>query len=480
MEATVNYLLQSGIALLVLYLFYKLVLRNEPSHTFNRLYLLLAPVAALLIPLLQLPLPVQPLLPTAELFPVVQLQEIQVTGYSTVAAQSKAPLFTLGQLALLLYGAVGLLLIARLTIQVLRIRQLAASATPVSSGQTHATLLQTNAETPAFAFLHYVFLGNQAHLSEKEQAQVLRHEMAHVRLLHTYDVLYYELLTALMWFNPLVWLLKNELRDVHEFQADAEVLTDAHAQEYTALLAKEALVMAGIPIGSYFQKPQVFRRLRMLQQHGKPTNTLRLLLALPVVLLLLGAFSVSNHVNATTASLPDEPESLTELLVTAPARKPALPVGEQKKTGMADLEPATKTVPPAAGSVTKKETKFTAPITSPNQALETSDKEKPYTYVEQMPQFEGGDTEMMKFLSRNIRYPKDAQEAGKEGLVVLSFVVDRDGSLHDISIVKSLHASLDQEALRVAEAMQGKWTPGAQNGKTVPVRYTLPVRFAMK
>jgi TonB family protein len=477
MEATVNYLLQSGIALLVLYLFYKLVLRNEPSHTFNRLYLLLAPVAALLIPLLQLPLPVQPLLSATEIFPVVQLQEVQVTGYATAVEQSQAPLFTFGQLALLLYGAVGLFLIVRLTIQVLRIRRLAAAAIPVPSAQTAATLLQTKGETPAFAFLHYVFLGNQAHLSEKEQAQVLRHELAHVRLLHTYDVLYYELLTALLWFNPLVWLLKNELRDVHEFQADAEVLTDAHAQEYTALLAKEALVMAGIPIGSYFQKPQVFRRLRMLQQHGKPTSTLRLLLALPVVLLLTVAFSV-NNVNADTAQLLEEPAALTELLVTAPARVAGIPVGKPQASGTVTQEAAPQTPPPATASVTKKETKFAEPIRS--QENEASDKVKPYTYVEQMPQFKGGDTEMMKFLARNIRYPKDAQEAGAEGLAVVSFVVDKDGSLHDITLLKSLHESLDKEAMRVVEAMQGQWTPGSQNGELVPVRYTLPVRFAMK
>lgn len=480
MEATVNYLLQSGIALLVLYLFYKMVLRNEPSYTFNRLYLLLAPVAALLIPLLQLPLPVQPLLSAVELIPTVQLQEVQVTGLAPAAPQNQVPLFTWGELAMLLYGAVGLFFIARLTVQVLRIRQLAAAAIPVPSGQKTATLLQTNGETPAFAFLHYVFLGNQKHLSEKEQAQVLRHEMAHVRLLHTYDVLYYELLTALLWFNPLVWLLKNELRDVHEFQADAEVLTDAHAQEYTALLAKEALYMAGIPIGSYFQKPQVLRRLRMLQLHGKRANTLRLLLALPVVLLLLVAFSV-NNVTADATPLPEEPvASLTEILVTAPARKAAIPVGKQQQASTAQ-EQTTTAIPPATASVKKPEPKFEEPATSPTPPAEKKNtSDKPYTYVEQMPQFKGGDTEMMKFLARNIRYPKVAQEAGAEGLAVVSFVVDKDGSLHDITLLKSLHESLDKEALRVVEAMQGQWTPGSQNGELVPVRYTLPVRFAMK
>ncbi len=87
---------------------------------------------------------------------------------------------------------------------------------------------------------------------------------------------------------------------------------------------------------------------------------------------------------------------------------------------------------------------------------------------------------MMKFLGTNIRYPEDAKEAGVEGLVVLSFVVDANGSLSNPKVVKSLSNSTDAEAIRVIKMMDGKWQPGMQNGKAVPVIYTLPIRFAMK
>ncbi|TPE44276.1 TonB family protein [Pontibacter mangrovi] len=117
-------------------------------------------------------------------------------------------------------------------------------------------------------------------------------------------------------------------------------------------------------------------------------------------------------------------------------------------------------------------------VTAPTASAQQSDK--PYTYVEQMPTFEGGDQEMMKFLGTNIRYPEDAKKAGVEGLVVLSFVVDADGSLSNPKIVKSLSTSTDAEAIRVIKLMDGKWQPGKQNGKAVPVIYTLPIRFAMK
>ncbi len=106
-------------------------------------------------------------------------------------------------------------------------------------------------------------------------------------------------------------------------------------------------------------------------------------------------------------------------------------------------------------------------------------EEKPYTYVEQMPSFPGGDTEMLKYLGKNIRYPAAAQRAGVEGLVVLSFVVSKTGDISEIQVIKNLGAGTDEEAVRVVKTMP-KWTPGKQNGRTVPVRYTLPVRFTIK
>ncbi|MHA6249758.1 energy transducer TonB [Pontibacter sp. CAU 1760] len=106
-------------------------------------------------------------------------------------------------------------------------------------------------------------------------------------------------------------------------------------------------------------------------------------------------------------------------------------------------------------------------------------EEKPYTYVEQMPSFPGGETEMLKYLGKNIRYPAAAQRAGIEGIVVLSFVVSKTGEISEIQVIKSLGGGTDEEAMRVVKTMP-KWTPGKQNGRAVPVRYTLPVRYTIK
>lgn len=87
---------------------------------------------------------------------------------------------------------------------------------------------------------------------------------------------------------------------------------------------------------------------------------------------------------------------------------------------------------------------------------------------------------MLRFLAKNTRYPKQAQEQGDEGLAVISFVVNTDGSLTEMAVLKPLTEELDAEALRVVQLMQGKWQPGRQNGELVPVRYTLPIRFSIR
>ena len=98
--------------------------------------------------------------------------------------------------------------------------------------------------------------------------------------------------------------------------------------------------------------------------------------------------------------------------------------------------------------------------------------------IETMPEYPGGMGELMKFMQRNVRYPKEAQEQGKQGRVVVQFVVEKDGSITDAKIAKSVDPQLDAEALRVVNAMPN-WTPGKQRGKEVRTYFTIPVTFRL-
>lgn len=104
---------------------------------------------------------------------------------------------------------------------------------------------------------------------------------------------------------------------------------------------------------------------------------------------------------------------------------------------------------------------------------------KVYEVVEQMPSFKGGDVALMEWLNKNVQYPKVAEENNIQGRVICTFVVERDGSITEVKIVKSVDPSLDREAVRVLESMP-RWIPGTQNGETVRVKYTVPVTFRLQ
>ena len=104
---------------------------------------------------------------------------------------------------------------------------------------------------------------------------------------------------------------------------------------------------------------------------------------------------------------------------------------------------------------------------------------KVFDVVEQMPSFPGGTGALMEFLGKNVKYPVVAQENGVQGRVVVSFVVERDGSITDVKVVRSVDPSLDKEATRVVSSMP-KWIPGKQNGSAVRVKYNVPVSFKLQ
>ncbi|MCC9166189.1 M56 family metallopeptidase [Pontibacter harenae] len=482
MEQLSNYILKPGLCLLVLYLFYYTLLRSQPGLKQNRAFLLLAPLVAVLLPFLPWP----SLFPS-ESFVAHQLQSIQlpevVVSYSPAASEAGSvgsSLLSIKNMLLFTYLLGLAILASRLVLQLFNIRKLIAASKPVANLTSSATVLKTENGTPTFAFLDYVFLGDQAHLSEREKKQVLTHELAHVQLHHTWDILYYELLTSVMWFNPIIWLLKSELRDVHEYQADAYVVSEHQPAQYTSLLAKEALYKTGVPMGSYFREPQVFKRLQMLQQRDKKTGWLRPLLILPLLFIMATVFSaqhatadIANSLTATannqTTQEPTAPALITDTDALEP---PAAP-------GSAIAGTAPKMPPPT--DITE-DVVFQKPKT--NETPEAEEKAepyvKPYSYVENMPQFKGGDAELLKYLGKNMRYPKQAQEAGIEGMVVVNFTVNTDGTLSDIKMIRSLGGGTDEEAIRVVESMSGQWQPGTQNGRKVPVSFNLPIRFTIK
>ena len=116
---------------------------------------------------------------------------------------------------------------------------------------------------------------------------------------------------------------------------------------------------------------------------------------------------------------------------------------------------------------------------SAQKTVVSQKNQKVYDVVEQMPEFPGGMPALIAFLQNNVKYPADAEKQKVEGKVMVSFVVETDGSISDVKVMKKVFPSLDAEAIRVVKAMP-RWTPGKQKGKVVRVHFSLPIAYRLK
>ena len=243
---------------------------------------------------------------------------------------------------------------------------------------------------------------------------IVRHEEAHASLRHSIDLTLAEIFTSVLWFWPSAWMLKRYLKEVHEYEADRRVLETD-----------------GCSARTY--------QMLMIKKVAGPK--------------LYNAASCFNY------------NSL----------KKRITMMNKKDSGRWALAKSLCLIP-AVGADSKAETtdvKFDSKVAARNSETDTvMDK------CEVMPKFPGGESGMMKFLTENVKYPKEALDKGITGRVLVEFVVERDGSINDVKIMKSVDPILDNEAIRIVKAMP-KWEPGTMNGKAVRVKHTLPVTFRL-
>jgi TonB family protein len=194
----------------------------------------------------------------------------------------------------------------------------------------------------------------------------------------------------------------------------------------------------------------------MLHKKSQGSHLLKLLALLPIV-------GTALALNA---------ETVTDVVYQQPQKKI---IKKGKKNATVKMGPINEIVVVEQAPADQKEVK---PVEMPNaMKVEKAEKEA-FDVVEQMPQFPGGPSALMQFLSQNVKYPAEAHKAGVQGRVIASFVVEKDGSISEARIARSVHPSLDAEALRVIGSMPN-WMPGKQNGEPVRVKYTVPITFKL-
>lgn len=422
------YLIKINIALMLLYGFYRLTVSRDTFFGLRRLTLWLIYAVALMVPALNLEYWVRDT-PTMASMANVYAD----TFYPVVVVKAQAPGITWIDMLLGIYWAGVAVLSLRLVWQLFSIIRLAAISRKQEVEGITVHLLR--GEGSPFSFFRWVFMYPST-LEGKQLHEVMVHECTHVSGLHSLDTLFSELFSIACWFNPFAWLMKQEVRMNLEYLADESVLSDGNARksyQYHLLGLAYRQPNESTKIANNFNLLPLKKRIKMMnKRRTSEIGKAKYLLFAP----LAGALLMVSNIESV-----------------------AREIGEQ--------------IPEVAEVQQKAEAKASDAI-----APADTTKNVVYDVTETLPQFPGGQEMMMKYLAANIKYPASAVKAKKQGRVIVTFVIQKDGSVTNARIARSVDPELDAEALRIVKAMPN-WTPGTQDGKPVNVKYTIPVIFSL-
>ena len=275
---------KAAIALAVFYMFYRLLLSKETFHRFNRIMLLGTAALSFVLPLCVITFKEVVVVPamtaSSETFTgdvaetVAMVPEVSEPIWSVILFT----LFTLGALAVLIHVASSIVGIRRI------IRN--GSHETLENGET---LIITETDTAPFSWMKYIVISREDY--ESGYSQILTHEKAHIALRHSWDIIFVDMITALQWFNPAIWMLKADLRALHEFEADDAVLrSGANIKEYQYLLIRKAVSKSGYSVANSFNHSTLKARITMmLNQKSSRMSAWKALYVIPLVGISLAA-----------------------------------------------------------------------------------------------------------------------------------------------------------------------------------------------
>ena len=450
------YLIKINVALMLLYGFYRLTVSRDTFFGLRRLTLWLIYAVALMVPALNLEYWVRDT-PTMESMANVYAD----TFYPVVVVKAQAPSITWMDMLLGIYWAGVAVLSLRLVWQLFCIIRLAVISRKQEVEGITVHLLR--GEGSPFSFFSWVFMYPST-LDGKQLHEVMVHECTHVSGLHSLDTLFSELFSIACWFNPFAWLMKQEVRMNLEYLADESVLSDGNARksyQYHLLGLAYRQPNESTKIANNFNLLPLKKRIKMMnKRRTSEIGKAKYLLFAP----LAGALLMVSNIESVAREIGEQVPEVAEVQQKA---------DQALDADVAVANPMAKAEEAKAAELAKAEAKAsdaTAPADTTKNVV--------YDVTETMPQFPGGQGVMMKYLAANIKYPASAVKAKKQGRVIVAFVIQKDGSVTNARIVKSVDPELDAEALRIVKAMPN-WTPGTQDGKPVNVNYTIPVVFSL-
>ena len=422
------YLVVSAFSLALMLVVYRLTLSRTTFHGFNRGVLLCSLALAAIVPFVHF----QTLSSKAAASISYMMNEIMVyaDAPAQIAPAQADSSINWASVLTLVYLAGVIICMLRVAIGVLSSEILCHRRSRTLSDGSH--LVITDRNYAPFSWRNYIVISRKDY--EAGGAMIITHEQAHVRHHHSFDLILAQLFCAFQWFNPAAWMLKRSLMEVHEYEADASVLDSGFDERrYQICLVRAALQGSFATTTNNFANCSTKKRIVMMNRHStNPWARLRVLLMLPAVALSVTVASASNQ-DVKVA----EKQNLTAVII-------------EEKNGKVDS--SSINLPAAPDDV--------------------------FMVVEDVPEFPGGAAALLEFLRKNINYPTECRKNRVEGRVLVSFIVEKDGSITNPFITLGADPLLDAEALRVVSLMPN-WKPGYQRGEAVRVQYTVPINFRL-
>lgn len=484
-----SFTLTSGIILLCLYLPYKLLLARENQHRLNRLILLGMYLLAIIVPLLK---PVSFFVRNTDSTPSVAdaVANIEIGPLTGGIIESETPGWT--RIVLWIYVIGMVITLCRFVWAYIKLSNIIRKGRKEKMDGYTLVITGDESRSP-FSWRKYVVVGDKK--DTEECRAVIVHELRHLSARHSMDLIIAQIYAIAVWYNPVSWLMIDELKTVHEYEADEAVIdSGVNLKEYQMLLIKKA-VGARLPsLANSLNHSKLQKRITMMYQSKSKMagkfSSLALVPALAIGMAVVSIPAVASLISdASEAFLVDPVGKVTkksvdsEMVASGSFQNVSQVMDASETETLSISETESKSESVKAEDFLYSEEGMSSEITSAaaNPTAEQVDKkkdEKVYLAVEKQAEFPGGTKAMMEWLGNNIRYPEDAFKADMQGRVIVKFVVNKDGSISDASILKSVSPSLDQEAVRVVMAMP-KWAPGENNGEKVASYFHLPVVFKL-
>lgn len=406
-----NLLIYEGkvaVVLLVFYLFFRFLLKKETFHRFNRWVLVGTAVLSFVLPLCIITIHKQ----------VEMVPEISVSKDIPTIVESSEPWWPMA-LAILFWAGVAFVLVrvAESIVSIMRIIRQSESVQECDGGK----VVVTKSDIEPFSWMRYIVLSKTDW--ESNHASIFIHEKAHVKSGHSIELLLVDILSAFQWFNPAIWMLRSDLEELHEYEADDFVLRNGiDIKEYQYLLLRKAVSKSGYSVANSFNHSILKNRITMMSKTKSPLSRgWRVLYMLPLMCLCIG-------LQAQTVIDPIASNDPHEQVVVF------------------------NTIP----------------------TLED---------VDVQPTFNGGPVmrEFTKWVSQNIQYPESAFKSGLGGMVTVSVLIQSNGDINSsfTRIKEGVSEELDNEVLRVVKSAPA-FTPAKKDGEETPVQVELPIAFAIR